>query len=137
MIEHGTGQGALTYGLGRKTAGKTGTTSDYRDAWFVGFTPDLLALAWVGLDDNTPIQMSGARAALPIWGSFMKESIGGETKEWTFPLDIVQVEIDPQTGLLVTSLCPQKRIEYFIEGTEPSKRCPHKKGKPLPGEEEF
>lgn len=137
VIERGTAQSALPYGFGGKAAGKTGTTSNYKDAWFTGFTPELLTLVWVGYDDNTPIQMSGARAALPIWISFMKGILGSQTKEFTFPLNVVQVDIDPETGKLATHQCPKVTKEYFIKGTEPTEYCPHKGGKELPSEEEF
>lgn len=137
VIDRGTGASARSLGFYGKAAGKTGTTSNFRDAWFVGFTPDLLTLVWIGFDDNTSIEMSGARAALPIWTTFMKQVVGDNTKEFAFPQEIVQVTIDPETGQLATKQCPQSRKEYFIRGTEPSEPCPHRKGKILPAEEEF
>ena len=74
VLNGGTAGGAWAMGLpqGIDVAGKTGTTNDMRDAWFAGFTPDLLCVVWVGFDDNSPVNLSGARAALPIWVDFMK-----------------------------------------------------------------
>jgi len=70
----GTAQSARAWGWNETAAGKTGTTSDTKDAWFAGFTPDLLAVTWVGFDDNTPTELTGASGALPIWSQFMKEA---------------------------------------------------------------
>lgn len=142
VLERGTAASAKAFGFYGVAAGKTGTTSSYRDAWFVGFTPELLALVWVGFDDNTPMQMSGARAALPIWSAFMKKIVGQSTAPFTFPREIVQMKIDPETGGLAARQCPATFNEYFIEGTEPTEACPHKTGKllpalPPPAEEEF
>ena len=105
-------------------AGKTGTTNDMRDAWFAGFTPDLLHVVWVGFDDNTPISLSGAKAALPIWVEFMKGAQAG-TKGQRFvpPPNIVTFDIDRQTGLLATPGCPVVISESFVTGTEPQEYC--------------
>lgn len=135
VIDRGTGASARAFGFYGNAAGKTGTTSNFRDAWFVGFTPDLLTLVWVGFDDNTAMQMSGARAALPIWSAFMKQIVGDSTKQFAFPQEIVQVTIDPETGQLATKQCPKERAEYFIRGTEPKEKCSHQTGKQLPSEE--
>ena len=72
VLNEGTGAGARGRGFTLDAAGKTGTTNDLRDAWFVGFTPELLTVVWVGFDDNQPVGLSGAQAALPIWTQFMK-----------------------------------------------------------------
>ncbi len=77
VLNEGTGAGARANGFTADAAGKTGTTNDLRDAWFVGFTPELLTVVWVGLDDNQPLGLSGAQAALPIWTSFMKNAVAG------------------------------------------------------------
>ncbi len=76
VLNEGTGAGARANGFTLDAAGKSGTTNDLRDAWFVGFTPELLTVVWVGLDDNQPLGLSGAQAALPIWTSFMKNAAG-------------------------------------------------------------
>ena len=76
VINEGTGASARGAGFALDAAGKSGTTNDLRDAWFVGFTPELLAVVWVGFDDNTPLGLSGTQAALPIWTEFMKRAPG-------------------------------------------------------------
>src|SRR3989338_9091782 len=131
VFDRGTAQSARALGFQGIAAGKTGTTSNYKDAWFVGFTPQLLGLSWVGFDDNTPHQMSGSRAALPIWVRFMKKVVGDSTQDFTFPKEIVQVNIDPETGGLVTKQCLKTFSEYFIQGTQPEEECPHATGKTL------
>ena len=77
VINEGTGAGARSMGFTLDAAGKTGTTNDMRDAWFVGFTPELLTVVWVGFDDNQIVGLSGAQAALPIWSQFMKNALAG------------------------------------------------------------
>lgn len=124
VIKYGTGWRAKA--LGRPVAGKTGTTNDYRDAWFVGYTPDLVSAVWVGYDDMRPLgaHETGARAASPIWVSFMKNVLNGEPKEFNPPESgIISCFIDPATGLL--SKDEIKAIkEYFIEGSEPEQYAP-------------
>ena len=79
VIEHGTARGARRMGFVRPAAGKTGTTNDYGDAWFAGFTPDLVAVVWVGFDHRESLKLSGGQAALPIWTEFMKRATEGQT----------------------------------------------------------
>lgn len=74
VLDRGTAAQARSWGFNRPAAGKTGTTNDYKDAWFVGYTPDLLALVWVGFDNQSKVGLSGAQAALPIWTEFMKNA---------------------------------------------------------------
>ena len=71
-MDRGTGAGVRSLGLGGALAGKTGTTNDTRDAWFAGYSPRLVAVVWVGFDDGAPLELSGARGALPIWTDFMR-----------------------------------------------------------------
>jgi membrane carboxypeptidase/penicillin-binding protein len=125
VFTEGTAISAAARGFTAEAAGKTGTTNDYRDAWFAGFTPDLLCVVWVGFDDNTPVGLSGARAALPIWVEFMKAALSGkEPLPFTVPSEnIVFVEIDKETGLLASPFCPETRSEAFIAGTEPRVYC--------------
>jgi penicillin-binding protein 1B len=125
VLNEGTAAGARGMGFGADAAGKTGTTNDYRDAWFAGFTPDLLCVVWVGFDDNTPVGLSGTRAALPIWVDFMKAALGGR-KPAPFPAPpegIIFVDIDKETGLLAGPGCPKTRPEAFVAGTEPREPC--------------
>ena len=125
VMKEGTAASAAGLGFTAEAAGKTGTTNDYRDAWFSGFTPDLLCVVWVGFDDNTPVGLSGTRAALPIWVDFMKAALDGRTPTEFLPAPegIVEVEIDKDTGLLAKPACPKKRMEVFIAGTEPREPC--------------
>ncbi len=116
VVTYGTGWRAKY--LGVPVAGKTGTTNDYKDAWFVGYTSNLVACTWVGFDSNKPLgpAESGARAASPIWVSFMNSAKGG-AEQFTQPEGIVSATIDPQTGLLSRDGSGIK--EYFKDGTEP------------------
>ena len=124
VINEGTGAGARAAGLTQDVAGKSGTTNDLRDAWFVGFTPELLTVVWVGLDDNAPLGLSGTQAALPIWTSFMMKALSGRSStEFTPPEGIVFAEIDRDTGKLATGTCPRTFREAFVTGTEPFEIC--------------
>ena len=126
VLNEGTGAAARAMGFSADAAGKTGTTNDLRDAWFAGYTPDLLCVVWVGYDDNTPIRLSGAKAALPIWVEFMKAAVAG-TQQRSFdvpPENVIFVDIDKDTGLLANPGCPKLISEAFIAGTEPLERCP-------------
>lgn len=124
-VERGTATGARAGGLGGVLAGKTGTTNDGRDAWFIGFSPRMLTAIWVGYDDNRGLSLSGAQAAVPIFADFSK-AIPSQDFGQNFPVpsDIVTAEIDPETGYLVTARCPQRMTEVFLQGTAPSQECP-------------
>jgi penicillin-binding protein 1B len=124
VLNEGTGASARSMGFTLDAAGKTGTTNDLRDAWFVGFTPELLTVVWVGFDDNQPVGLSGARAALPIWTQFMKNALAGRASvPFDVPESIIFVDIDAQTGKLATPNCPNVISESFIAGTEPTQAC--------------
>ena len=124
VLDEGTGASARANGFALDAAGKTGTTNDLRDAWFVGFTPELLTVVWVGLDDNQPLNLTGTQAALPIWTSFMTRALAGHPNvPFEVPAGVVFQDIDPDTGQLATYLCPRVRREAFIEGTEPWTSC--------------
>jgi penicillin-binding protein 1B len=124
VLNEGTGLGARAAGFALDAAGKTGTTNDLRDAWFVGFTPELLAVVWVGFDDNTPLGLSGAQAALPIWTEFMKRALAGHGDViFEPPEGISFVEIDRDTGRLSLPTCPRVANEAFLAGTEPVEIC--------------
>lgn len=125
VINEGTGAGARAAGFTFDAAGKTGTTNDLRDAWFVGFTPTLLTVVWVGFDDNQPLGLAGSQAALPIWTQFMQQALAGTRNVPFQPPDGVSfVEIDPDTGKLALPTCPRVLREAFIAGTEPRETCP-------------
>jgi penicillin-binding protein 1B len=124
VFDSGTAQRARALGYSGRAAGKTGTTNLTRDAWFVGYTPETVALVWVGYDDNQPIGLDGSRAALPIWVDFMKRSgNGNRSPAFPAPRNIVIVEVDAETGELATPGCQETRYEVFVEGTEPQYRC--------------
>jgi penicillin-binding protein 1A len=113
--------------LRRPVAGKTGTTNKQRDAWFAGFTPQLVAVVWVGFDDPRSLgrRETGGRAALPIWVSFMRKALKGQPKvPFRQPPGVVVQRIDPGTGLLAPEGATDVLEEYFISGTEPKQTAP-------------
>jgi penicillin-binding protein 1B len=124
VLNEGTGAGARAAGFGADAAAKSGTTNDLRDAWFVGFTPELLTVVWVGLDDNQPLGLSGTQAALPIWTTFMKRALGNR-RGGTFeaPDGIAYVDVDRDTGRLAAPGCPRVFREAFLAGEEPTESC--------------
>jgi penicillin-binding protein 1B len=124
VVNEGTGAGARAGGFTLDAAGKSGTTNDLRDAWFVGFTPELLAVVWVGFDDNTPLGLSGTQAAVPIWTEFMRRALAGhDNVSFEAPDGISFVEIDRDTGRLALPTCPRVATEAFFAGTEPLEFC--------------
>ena len=135
-VDRGTASGARGGGVKGVLAGKTGTTNDYRDCWFVGFSPRFLAAVWVGYDDNRPVRLTGTQAAVPIFADFSR-SVPSQYFSENFPVpsDIVTAEIDPETGELATPACPRRMTEVFISGTQPRVECPlHNFSAPLPME---
>jgi len=124
VLNEGTAASARSSGFTLDAAGKTGTTNDLRDAWFVGFTPELLAVVWVGFDDNQPVGLSGSQAALPIWTDFMIRALAGHPSiPFDAPEGISFVDIDPDTGKLALPGCPRVLREAFLAGTEPVQAC--------------
>jgi len=124
VLNEGTGAGARGQGFALDAAGKTGTTNDLRDAWFVGFTPELLTVVWVGFDDNQPVGLSGAQAALPIWTQFMRNALAGRASvPFDVPGGISFIDIDPVSGKLATPLCLKSFKEAFLAGSEPTEVC--------------
>jgi penicillin-binding protein 1B len=124
VLNFGTAAAARSQGFTLDAAGKTGTTNDQRDAWFVGFTPELLTVVWVGLDDNQPLGLTGAKAALPIWTEFMTRALTGRGNvEFDVPSGISFVDIDLTTGGLATPACPRVARSAFLMGTEPKEIC--------------
>jgi len=121
VVNYGTGYEAKQ--LGRPAAGKTGTTNDSIDAWFMGFTPNVVTGVWVGFDNQRPIGQSetGAKAALPIWVNFMKDAVAGyPASDFTIPPNVVFSKIDPVSGKLAPPNSSVAIKEAFIEGTEPT-----------------
>jgi penicillin-binding protein 1A len=129
VITEGTGISTRAYNFTRPCAGKTGTTNDYRNAWFVGFTPQIAAGVWVGMDDQT-ISLgegrSGATTALPIWAPFMKmahDTLNLPVADFHQPPGVVNMTICMDSKLKATPLCPRTRNEIFLKDTEPIKTC--------------
>ncbi len=124
VLASGTGRGARERGFTIPAAGKTGTTNEARDAWFAGFTPDLVAVVWVGYDRDRALGLTGAQAALPIWTDFMKRATSGRTpRRFHRPPTVEMVEIDRQTGMLATGSCPDTIREAFRVGETPEQPC--------------
>lgn len=113
---------ASALNIARPAAAKTGTTTDFRDNWTVGYTPNLVAGVWVGNADNTPmVEVSGISGAGPIWHEFMRRALLGQPElEFAAPEGLVRAEVCALSGLLPTEYCPKTRWEWFIEGTVPT-----------------
>ena len=125
VLSEGTAAAVRASGFSLDAAGKTGTTNDQRDAWFIGFTPDLITAVWVGFDDNKPIGLTGSQGALPMWMAFMKRATAGRgNRAFAVPDGIVFAEIDKATGKLATPNCPKVINQAFLAGTEPKDYCP-------------
>jgi len=124
VVNRGTGASARGRGAQGIFAGKTGTTNDGRDAWFIGFSPRLLVAVWVGFDDNRGLNLSGSTAAVPIYAAFARR-LPSHLFEEPFPEvpGVVSASVDPTTGMLVTEECPTSVNELFVAGTEPTERC--------------
>ena len=125
VIIEGTGHPVRQLGFLADAAGKTGTTNGAKDAWFAGYTPELLCVVWVGFDDNAPLDRPASEVALPIWVEFMKAALAGTNPGRFEPPreGVVRRSIDRYSGLLATADCPP-RWEVFIAGTEPRRYCP-------------
>jgi penicillin-binding protein 1B len=124
VVREGTARALPSLGFAAPAAGKTGTTNDGRDAWFVGYTTSLLAGVWVGDDRNRALKLTGAKDALPLWASFMKEAAADRPAlEFVRPPGVALARICLDTGLLARSGCPRKRDEVFLAGSEPTRSC--------------
>jgi len=131
VVEHGTGMSAKW--LDANLGGKTGTTDDYSDAWFVGFSPRMTVGVWVGRDRKMPIgkKMTGAKAAQPIWNEFMKgylDTLDEATRaeDFSVPAGVVFTPVDAFTGERAVPPCSHQTkvvLEAFLDGTEPSEPC--------------
>jgi penicillin-binding protein 1A len=130
VVDRGTAGSIRRAGFWLPAAGKTGTTNDSKDVWFVGMTPDMVAGVWLGFDQPKTItpNASGGRMAAPVWADMMKHAYTKNRQPggWGAPADVVSTPIDVQSGGLATPACPPEnvRIEYFLPGTEPTEYCP-------------
>jgi len=126
VLTYGTAKGLKKFSQDRPAAGKTGTTDDYRDAWFVGYTPQLITGVWVGYDKPRPggKGFTGGAVAAPIWDRFMRKAVAAQpVMDFPHPDTVVTVAVDPATGCLATEDSPEKHDEFFIVGTEPNDYC--------------
>jgi membrane carboxypeptidase/penicillin-binding protein len=136
VLAYGTARSLLSFSRQRPAAGKTGTTDEYRDAWFVGYTPQLIVGIWAGCDKPTPMGRGfvGGAVCAPIWDRFMRAALADKPAlDFPVPESVVTAEIDPVTGQLACPACPQTSTEVYIAGTEPTDPCPmHCRTTPLP-----
>jgi membrane carboxypeptidase/penicillin-binding protein len=126
VINAGTAAQARSLGFRLPAAGKTGTTNNYNDAWFIGYTPNLVVGVWVGFDTPKTILRNGfaSSVAVPLWAKFMTEATRGDKPEWfRVPATIVSAEICPISGRLATTSCEDHRRQYFVSGTQPVDYC--------------
>jgi len=127
VVDRGTAGVARSMGFRLVAAGKTGTTNDKRDAWFIGFTPKALTLTWLGFDDNAPTGLSGGTGAVPIWTRFMQATMAGQPNvDFAPPEGVVMAQIDETSGGLAVPNCPPRAVvtEAFKAGTQPGNPCP-------------
>ena len=124
VVNHGTGYNVRARGFNAPAAGKTGTS---HDAWFAGYTTNLLCIVWVGYDDYSDLKLSGGTTAAPIWAEFMKRAVAlpqyKSPGDFPQPSGVVDVQLDKATNLLATASCPDDYNAAFIAGTEPKMTC--------------
>ncbi len=124
VVREGTARSLQRYGLTWPVAGKTGTTNDFKDAWFVGYTPDILALVWVGFDNADSIESTGASAALPIWADLINAIPQHRSDmEFKVPEGVEKIRVCPVTGLIAVDGCPEPTEVYFLAGNSPAAHC--------------
>lgn len=127
VLIYGTAKSLKRFSQERPAAGKTGTTNDYRDAWFIGYTPQMVTGVWVGYDKPRPggKGFTGGAISAPIWGTFMRSALLGKpAADFARPETVVSATIDPTTGYLATPQCPTKKEEFYVAGTQPTQFCP-------------
>ena len=124
VVNNGTGYTVRARGFQAPAAGKTGTS---HDAWFAGYTTNLLCIVWVGNDDYTDLKLSGSSTAAPIWAEFMKRAVKlpqySDARNFPAPSGVVEVTLDKLTNRIATPSCPQDYTVAFIAGTEPKETC--------------
>jgi penicillin-binding protein 1A len=122
VIRRGTAYGYTLGFNGWPAAGKTGTTENNRDAWFLGFTPDLVVAVWNGYDNpSTTLKWTGAFVPVQIWNQFMRAAVKAPSPDWSRPADVITVQVCRKSGGLPSPLCPRGDVgpELFVKGTEP------------------
>lgn len=124
VLDSGTAVGVRARGFNAPAAGKTGTS---HDAWFAGYTSNLLCIVWVGLDDYTDLKIEGAHSAAPIWAEFMKRAVAlpayRDVRPFVPPEGVVKLSLDKVTNRVATPSCPDDYDASFIEGTQPTGTC--------------
>jgi penicillin-binding protein 1B len=124
VLNFGTAAGVRSRGFTAPAAGKTGTS---HDAWFAGYTSQLLCIVWVGYDDYSDLRLSGAYTAAPIWAEFMKRAIAlppySDPEPFTPPQGVIEVKLDKVTNQLADEACPDDYTAAFIDGTQPTLTC--------------
>jgi 1A family penicillin-binding protein len=126
VLTYGTAKSLRTFSQAHPSAGKTGTTDNYVDAWFVGYTTNLVTGIWIGYDQpkSGGKGFTGGAVAAPIWERFMNKALASRPAgDFPRPETVLTLSIDPTTGLLAREECPEKRDEFFISGTEPTTFC--------------
>ena len=127
VINEGTGRGTRSRGFDRPAGGKTGTSDDWTDNWFIAFVPQITTGVWVGFDDKTKIGLkgeTGSSTALPVWTEFMKGALADyPVEDFRMPPGLVKVEVCRQSGLLPNRRCPKLREEVFRIGEAPKATC--------------
>jgi len=125
VLDSGTGKPARAMGFAVPAAGKTGTSENFQDAWFIGYTTAIVCGVWVGYDIPKSLGHSAAGIALPLWTAFMKKALVFDpSRNFEEPKGLVRKTIDPESGLLVKTGCPHRRKAAFLPGTEPTQDCP-------------
>ena len=125
VADHGTAAGLRAGGLRGPIAAKTGTTNSEHDLWLVGYTPELVAVVWLGFEEPRSLGIPSSQGALPIWRRFVTDLTGGEVRgAFRPPPGVETADIDPQSGALASWGCPERRPEYFLAGTLPVVTCP-------------
>jgi penicillin-binding protein 1B len=126
VLNAGTAAGVRSRGFMAPAAGKTGTS---HDAWFAGYTSNLICIIWVGNDDYSDIKLQGTHAAAPIWAEFMKRAVQlpqySDTRDFSIPQGVDLVKLDKNTNLLADPTCPEDYYAAFLEGTAPRNTCSH------------
>jgi penicillin-binding protein 1B len=129
VMNAGTAAGVRGRGFQAPAAAKTGTS---HDAWFAGYTSNLICVIWVGNDDYSDIKLEGAQAAVPIWAEFMKRAIQlpqySDTRDFPIPQGVNLVKLDKNTNLLADPTCPEDYYGAFLDGTAPTNTCSHPNG---------
>jgi len=123
VLRYGTGAPSARLGVDFPAAGKTGTTQDYKDGYFMGYTPEIVCGVWVGFDQPAPTGMTGAQSALPAWVDFMVSTAADDAPDFAIPSGVEMASIDPTSGGLATAACPRAIKLPFLIGSAPTQQC--------------